>query len=113
MESHTDLTYAVEVILQFFKEQNLLRSFQALTEEAQVPYAQISCKAEFIDNVRKGFWHQVLKQIQFVRVDRSVLAQLYAQIVKELLMAKETDLAQLVIKEQTMDVLQDFPDLLQ
>lgn len=40
------------------------------------------------------------------------MAQLYEHIIKELLISKETQLAQYIIKEQTNDLLAGFPELL-
>eukprot|EP00347_Sterkiella_histriomuscorum_P009760 403339996 len=66
-----------------------------------------------MNNIRKGFWHIVLKQIQYITIEKYVLLQLYDLIIKELLIAKEFQLAQFIIKDQTVSVLQEYPDQLQ
>lgn len=40
------------------------------------------------------------------------MAELYQHMIKELLIARETELAQWIIKEQTEDILSDQPELL-
>ncbi|CDW71757.1 wd repeat protein 61 [Stylonychia lemnae] len=108
-----DLNFTVELVLQFLKENNLQKSFQTLSDETNVNFNQIANKEDFLQNIKKGFWHQVLKQIQYISIDKIVLVRLYEHIIKELLIQKEYEMAQYLIQEQTASLLQEYPDILQ
>ena len=88
-----DLNSTVNLILNFMKESNLLKSMDTLIQETGVHYpTQVS--QDFIESVRRGQWHLVLKQMQLsARMEKSLVQAVYEQIVKELIIEKEFALA--------------------
>ena len=50
-------------------------------------------REEFLENVRKGNWHMVLKTIQGTRIEVSAVQSIYEQVVRELVIEREWGLA--------------------
>jgi hypothetical protein len=50
-------------------------------------------REEFLENVRKGNWHMVLKTMQGTRIEVSAVQSIYEQVVCELVIEREWALA--------------------
>jgi hypothetical protein len=59
------------------KENNLVSSMEAMVEETGVYWSDMTNKGDFIENVKRGAWHLVLKSLQTSRLHRSVAQRLY------------------------------------
>ncbi|TNV86395.1 hypothetical protein FGO68_gene3514 [Halteria grandinella] len=97
-----DLNSTVNLILHFMKESNLLNSMDTLIQETGVHFPALVSQ-DFIESVRRGQWHQVLKQMQHsARMEKGLVQGVYEQIVKELIIEREYVLAQQILREQSV-----------
>ena len=64
-------------------------------------YAKMPNREEFLENVRKGNWHMILKTIQGTRMEVSAIQAIYEQVVRELVVEREWALAQGILREQS------------
>ena len=78
-------TDVVRVVLQFLKENSLLRSMQALQEESQVSLNTVDNLDAFIADVQKGHWPAVMEVVATLKLPAAVLSNLYEQLVLELI----------------------------
>jgi hypothetical protein len=62
-EKQLDLNMTVSLLIGFLRENNLSETMASLSEETGVQVAYIPNKAEFIENIKRGAWHQVLKTL--------------------------------------------------
>jgi GMP synthase PP-ATPase subunit len=62
-EKQLDLNTTVSLLIGFLRENNLSETMASLSEETGVQVAYIPNKAEFIENIKRGAWHQVLKTL--------------------------------------------------
>jgi hypothetical protein len=58
-------------------------------------------REDFLENVRRGNWHMVLKTMQGTRMDMGAVQSIYEQVVRELVVEREWALAQGILREQS------------
>ena len=90
------------MLLGFLKENNLNETLTALSSETGVAFSYIPHRQEFLENIKRGAWHHVLKTIESVKLEASTVLSVYEHVVKELIIDKEYALAQALLKEQSV-----------
>ena len=92
--SQLDLSSSIQLLFAFLTEHNLLSSLDALSAETGVLYTgNLANKEDFLENVRRGNWHSVLKTVQSTRLEAAALQAVYAQVVRELVLEREWAMA--------------------
>ena len=97
----------IKIILQFCKENNLSRSFEAIQNECQTSLNTVDSGIDsFVSNVNNGRWDKVLSQVGNLQVPQKKLQDLYEHVVLEMTEAKELDVARTILRQtQVMSVL--------
>jgi WD40 repeat-containing protein SMU1 len=83
----------MKVMLQYLKENNLMRSFEVLQEESGVSLNTVESQEGFAKSVQQGKWDVVLPLLSTMRLPREKLVLVYEQVVFELLESGERELA--------------------
>ena len=68
------------MILQFFKENSLNESLEALQQETSVTVNTIENREAFIQDITEGKWDTVLKDIIHLNIAPRKLIDLYEQV---------------------------------
>lgn len=96
----------IKVILQFCKENNLTRSFEAIQDECQTSLNTVDSIDTFVSNINNGRWDAVLGQVGDLQVPQKKLEDLYEQIILEMTEVKELDVARTLLRQtHVMSVL--------
>ena len=98
------------MVLQFFKDNNLINSLNTLADETGVYYSEMSNSKDLIENVKKGSWHLVLKALQTARLDKRMIQRIYEQVAKELILEKEQELVINLLKEWSVALSEPVVD---
>ncbi|CRH02361.1 conserved Plasmodium protein, unknown function [Plasmodium relictum] len=94
--SATDI---IRLILQYLKENNLMRTFYVLQEESNIKLNAISNVDVLISDINKGDWKNVLFNITTIDLSEDTLMNLYEQLICELIEYKEKELAEKIMNE--------------
>ncbi|GAB68779.1 WD domain G-beta repeat domain containing protein [Plasmodium cynomolgi strain B] len=89
----------IRLILQYLKENNLMRSFYVLQEESNVKLNAVSNVDLLIRDIHKGDWKNVLYNITTIELSDETLINLYEQLICELIEYKENELAEKIMSE--------------
>ncbi|CRG97501.1 conserved Plasmodium protein, unknown function [Plasmodium gallinaceum] len=92
-------TDVIRLILQYLKENNLLRTFYVLQEESNIKLNAISNVDVLISDINKGDWKNVLFNITTIDLSDDTLMNLYEQLICELIEYKEKELAEKIMNE--------------
>ena len=68
-----DLNSTISLLLGFLKENNLNETLTALSSETGVAFSYIPHRQEFLENIKRGAWHHVLKTIESVKLEISTV----------------------------------------
>uniref|UniRef100_A0A0N4ZKN4 LisH domain-containing protein n=1 Tax=Parastrongyloides trichosuri TaxID=131310 RepID=A0A0N4ZKN4_PARTI len=97
----------VKLILQFLKENNLMRTFEALQSETNITMNTVDSVDGFISEITHGHWDNVVSIIQPLQISTSKLIDLYEHIIFELLELRELGAAKLILRNtEPMELLQ-------
>ncbi|KAL4434959.1 hypothetical protein ABPG74_017715 [Tetrahymena malaccensis] len=89
----------VKLMLQFMKENGLVKSLKQLQEETQVSLNVVSNTEQFVENIKEGRWDKVLNEVQSMKLPGKKLMELYEIVVCELLELGESVAAQFIVKQ--------------
>ncbi|SBT80639.1 alternative splicing regulator, putative [Plasmodium malariae] len=89
----------IRLILQYLKENNLIRSFYVLQEESNIKLNAVSNVDVLISDINKGDWKNVLFNITTIDLSDDTLMNLYEQLICELIEYKEKELAEKIMNE--------------
>ncbi|KAJ3350590.1 hypothetical protein HDU83_009523 [Entophlyctis luteolus] len=105
-------TDVVLLMLQFMREQGLVRSMRALQEESGVALNTVDSKDDFILKITNGLWDEVLRTVVSLNLPARKLFDLYEHIAIELIDAAELHAARTLLRQtDVMQRLRDaFPD---
>ncbi|SBT47208.1 alternative splicing regulator, putative [Plasmodium ovale wallikeri] len=92
-------TDVVRLILQYLRENNLMRSFYVLQEESNIKLNAASNVDVLLSDINKGDWKNVLFNITTVDLSDDTLMNLYEQLICELVEYKEKELAEKIMNE--------------
>ncbi|SCN62696.1 alternative splicing regulator, putative [Plasmodium chabaudi chabaudi] len=92
-------TDVIRLILQYLKENNLIRSFYVLQEESNVKLNATSNIDILIRDINKGDWKNVLFNISTIDLSDDTLMNIYEQLICELIEYKEKELAENIMNE--------------
>lgn len=92
-------TDIIRLVLQFLKECNLMRTFFVLQEEANVKLNASSDHHIIINDIKRGDWKNVLRNITTVDISDDTLFALYEQLICELAEYKENELIAKLMSE--------------
>eukprot|EP00743_Colponemidia_sp_Colp-15_P006630 GILK01007147.1.p1 GENE.GILK01007147.1~~GILK01007147.1.p1 ORF type:complete len:533 (+),score=98.95 GILK01007147.1:39-1601(+) len=103
----------VRLILQYCKENGLMRTIHTLQEESSVSLNTVDNVENFLSDVQHGRWDVVLPTVACLSLPQQKLIALYEQVVVELVELRETDTARQVLRETApMQALKnEHPDL--
>lgn len=87
----------VRLVLQFLKEASLTRTLQTLQDEAQVALNVVDNVDAFLADVQQGNWDAVMAVVATLKLPAGLLADLYEQLVLELIEMRELDTARQVL----------------
>lgn len=94
----------VRLMMQFMREQGLSRSLAALQEESGVSLNLVDDGDALQADVLAGRWDAVLSQIAGFSIPAALQARIYEQVVRELVEARETEVARTLLRT-TMPLL--------
>jgi WD40 repeat-containing protein SMU1 len=75
----------VRLMLQFCKENGLMRTFEAMSQETQVTLNSVDSVESFVGDVREGRWDAVLAAVTTLTIPQAKLIDLYEQVLLECL----------------------------
>lgn len=88
----------LRLIMQFLREQGLVRSLAALQDEADVSFNIVDDLPAFTADVLAGRWDVLLPRVAAMALPPPVLMLLYEQVVRELCEAREGDVARALLR---------------
>lgn len=89
----------IRMLLQFCKENDLVKTFNSLREETDVKDNFVKDLEGFQKAFRAGSWDQVILELNDMTIPRSLLMDIYELIIFELCEEEEFDLCRYLIKE--------------
>lgn len=90
-------------MLQFCRENGMLRSFAALQDETHVSLNAVESKEAVESDIREGRWDAVLELVGTLSLPTALLFDLYEHIVIEMVEAREVETARMLLR--SADVL--------
>lgn len=89
----------IRLMLQYLKEHGLDSSFQTLQSESRVALNTVDNMDVFMSDILHGRWDSVLTQVDKLHLPAQKLAQLYEQIVLELIEMREVEAARAIMRD--------------
>ena len=89
----------IKMILQFCKENGLLKTYTSLKEETEVRDNFLKNPQEFAEAFRAGKWDYVLMELDDTSLSRGTTMDFFEHLVFEMCELGEFDLARNIIKE--------------
>lgn len=98
--SATDIAAAdvLRCILQYLQDNRLPKSAAALAAESGVALSAVPNRAGLLQDITNGRWDKVLSTVSRISLGMPTLAEIYAQVVRELAVAGERDAARAVLR---------------
>lgn len=93
-----DAADIVKLILQFLKENSLPSAMRALQEESQVELNTVDSIDDLVSNVQCGHWDNVLALVNTLALPGGILADIYEQVVLEMIELRELDTARQLLQ---------------
>lgn len=104
---HIESNDIIKLILQFLKENHLMKSFEALQSETNITMNTVDSVDSFISEIIHGHWDNVISIIQPLQIPTAKLIDLYEHIIFELLELRELGAAKLILRNtEPMELLQ-------
>ena len=88
-----EATDVVRVVLQFLQENSLTRTMQTLQDESQVALNTVESVDAFVNDVVQGNWESVMPTLKTLKLPSVLLADVYEQLVLELVELRELNTA--------------------
>ena len=98
MSVEVEATDVIRLVLQFLKENSLTTAFTALQEESHVALNTVDNVDGFLSDVQQGHWDAVMTVVSTLRLPAPLLADIYQQLVLELIEMRELDTARSVLR---------------
>ncbi|KAJ4458162.1 putative Smu-1 suppressor of mec-8 and unc-52 protein [Paratrimastix pyriformis] len=105
-ETPVDATDVIKLMLQFCKENALLKTMSTLMDETQVTLNTVDSVEQFVADINGGRWDQVLHTVGTLRLPIEKLIDLYEQsatliasIVLEMIEMREVDMARALLRQ--------------
>jgi len=96
----------IKLIQQFFKENNLYKSLQALQEETRVTLNTVDDISRLTTDILNGRWSSVLSLLSTCSLPDEKQGDLFEQVILELLEAGEMDCASELLKTEPLQRMQ-------
>ncbi len=94
-------------MLQFLKENSLFNTFDALVQETNVHLNTVENPAALASAIKAGDWDVVMREVATVELSDSVQADLFEQVMLEMLDLRELDTARKLLKTRPLRALQN------
>jgi len=101
VESHD----VIRLVLQFCKENGLVRTLQTLQEESRIGLNTVDSLEKFLSDVNHGQWAKVLQTVSYLTLPDNVLMDLYELVAFELMDLREVETAKIFMKETAPFIL--------
>uniref|UniRef100_A0AC35UC56 LisH domain-containing protein n=1 Tax=Rhabditophanes sp. KR3021 TaxID=114890 RepID=A0AC35UC56_9BILA len=88
----------IKLILQFLKENHLMRTFETLQEESNISMNTVDSLDTFHSEITHGHWDNVLSVIQPLKIPTPKMMDLYEHIIFELLELRELGAAKMIMR---------------
>ncbi len=107
LPSHVGYGSVIRVVLQFLKENSLFNTFDALVQETNVHLNTVENPAALASAIKAGDWDVVMREVATVELSDSVQADLFEQVMLEMLDLRELDTARKLLKTRSLRALQN------
>ncbi|KAK1934874.1 WD domain, G-beta repeat containing protein [Babesia divergens] len=91
----------IRLILQFLKENKLMKSLLMLQEESGVSLTSVPSVDSLVADAQMGRWNQVLDAVDTMKLSSETMFKLFDQVVRELVDLKESKLATSMLENAT------------
>jgi WD40 repeat-containing protein SMU1 len=102
----------VKLMLQYCKENGLMKTFKTMQEESQIALNTVDSMDSFKSDILNGRWDSVLKILATLKLPPNKTMDIYEQIILEMIELAEFEVANMLVKESLIanNLKKEFSD---